>query len=101
VGESGTVQIAFPFLKPVDRCTDGRPEPPLGIYFFIDPAIARSRCALDRARLCLPFAIDAFSSADNTVTVCFGACLTSDLITFPIFPPLPLGSFRKLFLAQK
>jgi hypothetical protein len=26
VGESGTVQIAFPFLKPRDRCTDGRPE---------------------------------------------------------------------------
>jgi hypothetical protein len=26
VGESGTVQIAFPFLKPRDRCTDGQPE---------------------------------------------------------------------------
>jgi hypothetical protein len=77
-------------------------KPPVGCYFFIDPAIARSRCALDRAKLCLPLAIDALSSADNTVGVCFGACLTSVLSTFPIFPPpSPLGSFRKLFLAQK
>ena len=57
-----------------------------GSYLFIDPAIARSRCALDRARLCLPFAIDAFSSADDTVTVCFGAGGSVSFRTIDVHP---------------